>query len=80
LERYRAGHKNLYPDSLNSLVPDFLPAVPEDIFNGSPLQYHRRADGYLLYSVGSDRKDDGGARYDDIIFQSIHPPGRAVIE
>jgi hypothetical protein len=80
LERYRAGHKNQYPDSLNSLVPDFLPAVPEDIFNGSPLQYHRRADGYLLYSVGSDRKDDGGARYDDIIFQSIHPPGRAVIE
>jgi hypothetical protein len=80
LERYRARHQNQYPDSLSALVPDFLQAIPEDIFNGSALQYHRRADGYVLYSIGSNRTDDGGTQTEDIVFRAIHPPGRAVME
>ena len=39
--------------------------VPKDIFNGEELRYKRKAEGYLLYSVGVNGKDDGGKGYDD---------------
>jgi hypothetical protein len=49
-----------WPESLDSLVPDLLPAVPPDRYDGKPLRY-RLADGKpLLYSIGTDRDDDGG--------------------
>jgi hypothetical protein len=80
LERYRFAHQNRYPDSLNALVPEYLPAVPEDIFADAPPQYHRRGEGYVLYSIGSDRKDDGGSKKEDEVFEIIHPPGHAIIE
>ena len=80
LERYRFAHQNRYPDSLNALVPEYLPAIPEDIFADAPPQYHRRGEGYVLYSIGSDRKDDGGSTKDDVVFEIIHPPGHAIIE
>jgi len=51
-----------YPDTLNRLVPTFLPAVPLDRFDGQPLRYARSSDGrFKLWSVGSDLDDDGGA-------------------
>jgi hypothetical protein len=57
LHRRRAGY---WPMSLEELVPDLLPFVPPDRFDGSPLRY-RLVDGRpLVYSVGSDRDDDGG--------------------
>lgn len=80
LERYRFAHQNRYPDSLNALVPEYLPTVPEDIFADSPPQYRRRGEGYVLYSIGSDRKDDGGSKENDVVFEIIHPPGHAIIE
>ena len=40
--------------------------VPKDIFNNdADLHYSRKGDGYLLYSVGENGKDDGGKGYDD---------------
>lgn len=46
--------------SLEALVPEYLPAVPQDPFGaGGPLRYHRGANP-LVYSVGPDKKDDGG--------------------
>lgn len=51
-----------YPDTLNQLVPAFLPAIPLDRFDGQPLRYARTADGrFKLWSVGSDLDDDSGA-------------------
>ena len=47
-----------------SLVPDYLAAVPIDPYSGRPLVYRRTGDGYLLYSVGLDGVDDGGQRVD----------------
>jgi hypothetical protein len=59
LERYWARHAR-YPESLEALVPQFLPAVPIDRITGDALKY-RLVDGRpLLYSVGADRDDDGG--------------------
>lgn len=49
------------PGNLSQLVPEYLPSVPNDpFFSGWPLVYRVQADGYILYSVGPNRKDDGG--------------------
>ncbi len=57
LHRRRSG---AWPESLDVLVPDLLPSVPPDRFDGKPLRY-RLIDGKpLLYSIGSDRDDDAG--------------------
>jgi hypothetical protein len=60
LKRYQLKNGN-YPADLNSLVPEFLPAVPRDPVDGQPLRYRPNADGtFLLYSIGQNGKDDGG--------------------
>jgi hypothetical protein len=59
LEAYRRQHGE-YPKSLDELTPLLLPAVPADRITGEPVRY-RTVDGQpLVYSVGVDRKDDGG--------------------
>lgn len=59
LEIHRRRHGG-YPASLDGLSPGLLPAVPPDRITGEPARY-RLVDGRpLVYSVGSDRDDDGG--------------------
>ncbi|HKB03568.1 MAG TPA: hypothetical protein VKD90_15200 [Gemmataceae bacterium] len=58
-----------YPAELADLAPDYLAAVPGDVFSGKPLIYKPSAKGYLFYSVGPNGQDDGGNSYDD------DPPG-----
>ena len=58
-QRYRLAHGRL-PEALDDLTPDFIPSVPLDPFSGEPTRYLRTADGFVVYSVGADRKDDGG--------------------
>ncbi len=58
-ERYRLKHKKL-PERLGQLVPDFLDAVPIDPYDGQSLRYVVRDGQPIVYSVGKDRKDDGG--------------------
>jgi hypothetical protein len=61
---HKAKHGQ-YPAKLRDLVPEFIPEVPLDPFDGRPIRL-RRADGLLvLYSIGQDRKDDGGRPWDD---------------
>jgi hypothetical protein len=60
IERYRLQTGHL-PESLDELVPAFLPAIPQDPFDGKPQRYKRNVHGYVVYSVGEDGKDDGGA-------------------
>jgi hypothetical protein len=60
LKRYQLKYKN-YPQSLDAMAPEFIPAVPNDPVDGQPLRYRRNDDGtFLLYSVGENGKDDGG--------------------
>ena len=60
LQRCKLAHGG-YPDTLASLVPEFLVAVPPDPVDGRPLRYRRQEDGtFLLYSVGENGMDDGG--------------------
>jgi hypothetical protein len=61
LERYRMEH-NVFPDTLEALTPQFISKIPNDLFNGGPLHYKKTDnDGYILYSIGWDEKDDGGS-------------------
>ncbi|HEY3930862.1 MAG TPA: hypothetical protein VGM58_00665 [Verrucomicrobiae bacterium] len=61
LERYRLANGN-YPDSLDAIAAQFPNGIPHDIINGQPLHYRRTSDGqFVLYSVGWNEMDDGGA-------------------
>jgi hypothetical protein len=57
---YQRQHGKL-PATLDALCPQFLPNVPLDPFSGRPLRYSITKEGWMVWSVGSDLKDDGGA-------------------
>ncbi|GAB4186147.1 MAG: hypothetical protein Kow00105_00570 [Phycisphaeraceae bacterium] len=59
LELYRRQH-GAWPDSLDALVPRYLPAVPVDRLTGKPVRYKVTDAGPVVYSVGVDGDDDGG--------------------
>lgn len=59
IERFRLRHGRI-PQTLESLIPEFLPEVPLDPFDGKPLRYHVDTDEYTVYSVGMDGIDQGG--------------------
>ena len=57
LERYRRK-EGRFPDSLDDLVPDFLPEVPDDRFRGQPVSYVVTDSGYRLWSWGINQRDE----------------------
>jgi hypothetical protein len=59
VERYRL-EEHRWPDTLAELVPCYLKRVPADPFDGQPLRYRPTKDGVVVYTLGPDRKDDGG--------------------
>ena len=60
IRRYQLENDKL-PDGLSVLVPTYLPKLPEDPFDGfKPLKYEKHDKGWVIYSVGPDRKDDHG--------------------
>jgi hypothetical protein len=80
LAAFKADH-NAYPATLAELSPTYLPAVPLDAFVENPLIYVRTANGYTLYSLGPNMKDDGGktGTGDDLVASSsaLAPPATA---
>ncbi|MCA9168107.1 MAG: hypothetical protein KDB23_10580 [Planctomycetales bacterium] len=72
LERYRLANGE-YPTALNQLGPDLLTVERIDPFDGKPLRYRRTEHGYLLYSVGKNRDDDGGHTENDLVSQMPTP-------
>jgi hypothetical protein len=60
VQRFRLGHHGNLPNNLGSLMPNFLQQVPADPFDGQPLRFRPRQSGFVVYSVGLDRQDDGG--------------------
>jgi hypothetical protein len=70
LERYHLAHGE-YPETLETLMPQFIEKLPHDIIGGQPLHYRRTDDlpsqnsgatsgKFLLYSIGWNEMDDGG--------------------
>ena len=64
VERFRRAHNESLPASLGELVPAYLNAVPLDPIDGQKLRFKKLAKGYVIYSIGSDGRDDGGAEPD----------------
>jgi hypothetical protein len=79
LHRLRHGR---WPDRLDDLDPK----PPRDPFDGQSLRYRRTETGCRIYSVGRNRRDDGGVNAsvddkagegkDDILFQLFDPQHR----
>jgi hypothetical protein len=63
VQRYRLAHRNSLPDDLSQLAPEFLAAVPDDPYDGKPLRFRRLSSGFVVYSIGSDGRDDGGTPF-----------------
>ncbi len=67
VERYRLANGRL-PDTLQELVPTYLPAVPMDYFAGGDetLRYRQLGgESYVVYSVGRNARDDNGEEMDN---------------
>ena len=56
---YQAEHGKL-PERLEQLAPRYLPELPIDPYSGQPPVFRASGEKYVLYSLGPDRKDDGG--------------------
>ena len=54
-----------HPAKLDELAPKYIDEIPDDHFSGKPLVYRPTENGYLLYSVGVNGKDEGGRGPDD---------------
>ena len=63
VERYRLAEGRL-PQSLENLVPAYMEVVPTDPFDGQGLKYRTLETGFVVYSVGEDLTDEGGAERD----------------
>jgi hypothetical protein len=61
VEQWRLAHAGRWPESLIELVPEFINAVPEDPIDGRPLRFARRPKGFVVYGIGEDGINDGGA-------------------
>jgi len=59
LRLYKNDHGS-WPHNLEQLVPDYLSKLPIDPHSDRPFIYHPSSDGFVLYSVGQDRIDNGG--------------------
>ncbi|MDR1925977.1 MAG: type II secretion system protein GspG [Planctomycetaceae bacterium] len=72
LELYQHDNGN-YPDSLDAIVPKYLGEIPIDPFSiDNKFTYKKTDTGYILYSFGTDKKDDGGDEkegYGDIVVE-----------
>ena len=71
LARTRIADHGEYPEKIESLVPNYLAAVPDDPHDpeGFKLQYRREGQTYVLWSVGRDGVNANGRTADD------HPAG-----
>jgi hypothetical protein len=65
IKAYGKEHGAL-PQTLAKLVPDYLPRIPKDPFDGKPFRYLRSGvpglppKAWAVYSIGEDFTDDGG--------------------
>ena len=61
VERFRLATGTL-PETTSQLVPVHLSSLLEDPFDGEPLRYRLTTNGYIVYSIGQNRKDEGGKK------------------
>jgi hypothetical protein len=72
IERHRRA-RGAWPERLTDLDWEGPRDVFVDPFTGRPLQYRLTSEGYTLYSVGPDARDDGGKIFPQRV--NGRPPG-----
>jgi hypothetical protein len=88
-ERFRLATGQL-PKSLEELVPQYLPGVPNDPFDAIPLHLKTTDDGIVIYSIDDNLIDDGGdvaqrpstkdrKRAPDVGFRLFRPDRRGLL-
>lgn len=68
LAAYKSEHGS-YPKSLEKLAPAYIQKLPADFYVEKPLTYNPSKNGYKLYAVGPNTKDDDGIEGDDVGIQ-----------
>lgn len=58
LRAYQQANGSL-PETLNSLIPEYLEAIPIDPYDGTPMRYSK--ENRIIYAVGNDFIDSGGS-------------------
>jgi len=58
--RIYRNQEGRYPEKIADLVPHILEREPLDPFTGKSFIYKARENGFIVYSVGSNKKDDMG--------------------
>jgi len=64
IRRYHLATGGL-PESLDKLVPQYIDAVPVDLFDGKPIRYDPAKK--IIYSIGTDCEDNGGDEEKDTV-------------
>ncbi len=54
------NQKGHFPENIAALIPDILEKEPVDPFTGDPFIYKLQEGGFIVYSIGSNEKDDEG--------------------
>ncbi len=57
---YRVEH-GTYPAKIADLTPAVINKLPADLYHDKPYVYKRVNDGYLLYTIGANDRDDSGS-------------------
>ncbi|MFC1736248.1 hypothetical protein ACFL1X_09030 [Candidatus Hydrogenedentota bacterium] len=65
LKKYKKDNGS-YPEKLVSLAPDYIDKLTIDPFSGNSLLYRREKEGFVLYGVGENMKDDNAESKDDL--------------
>jgi hypothetical protein len=65
---HRTSHDG-YPEKLDDLVPAVINKLPVDFYESKPFVYKRLSDGYLLYTIGLNGKDDDGSNSQMFTFE-----------
>lgn len=79
VERYRRDHAGALPGALQDLVPQYLDAVPLDPVTGQALLFKKQAGAYSIYSVGTDKQDNGGDLNSELLQVIKQGHGRRII-
>ena len=58
--RWRVEHAGALPASLHEIVPSYSSTPLLDPYTGQELKYVKSGNSYKVYSVGANRRDDGG--------------------
>lgn len=55
------GRTGAYPSGIETLVPDYIIAIPTDPFTGAEFRYAKRGAAFVVYSPGPTGRDCGGS-------------------